>query len=93
VPFPKSFRETLAMQLDNANKNNQITLFYSARKKIYSDREIRRRVEKYSKLAGLSENISPFTLRHFLLAWLKKRGLEDELIMVDPIGWTLKRLL
>lgn len=30
VPFPKSFREPLAMHLSNANKNKQISLFESS---------------------------------------------------------------
>jgi len=55
-------------------------LFESSWKKPYSDRGIRRILEKYSKLAGMSQNISPHKLRHFLLTWLKKQGIDDALI-------------
>ena len=31
-------------------------------------------------MAGLSRSISPHQLRHFLLTWLKKQGIDDALI-------------
>lgn len=80
VPFPKSFRETLAMQIEKSRENNQLTLFYSLRKQPYSDRGVRRMLEKYSDAARFERNISPQTLRHFFLAWLKKQGVEDDFI-------------
>lgn len=80
VPFPKSFRETLALHTENARKNKQLSLFESSWKKPYSDRGIRKMLEKYSKLAGLKQVISPHKLRHFLLTWLKKQGIDDALI-------------
>lgn len=46
VPFPKSFRETLALHISNANKNKQLNLFESSWKKPYSDRGIRKMLEK-----------------------------------------------
>jgi len=80
VPFPKSFRETLAMHVSNANKNNQISLFESSWKRPYSDRGIRKMLEKYSEIAGMSHTISPHKLRHFLFTWLKTQGVDDVLI-------------
>ena len=80
VTFPKSFRETLALHVSNANKNKQFALFESSWKKPYSDRGIRKMLEKYSKLAGMSQTISPHKLRHFLFTWLKTQNVEDALI-------------
>ena len=80
VPFPKNFRETLAFHVKNANKNNQINVFESSWKKPYSDRGIRKMLEKYSKMAGITHTISPHKLRHFLFTWLKRKGIDDALI-------------
>jgi integrase/recombinase XerD len=80
VPFPKSFRETLALHASNVNKNNQISLFESSWKKPYSDRGIRKMLERYSELAGMTHTISPHKLRHFLFTWLKHEGVDDALI-------------
>jgi integrase/recombinase XerD len=46
----------------------------------YSDRGIRKILAKYAALAGLDKSISPHQLRHFLLTWLKKQGIDDALI-------------
>ncbi len=35
---------------------------------------------RYADAAGLEENVSPHQLRHFLLTWLKKQGIDDALI-------------
>ena len=80
VPFPKSFRENLAFHVENANKNKQVNLFESSWKKPYSDRGIRKMLEKYSKAAGITHTISPHKLRHFLFTWMKKKGVDDALI-------------
>lgn len=80
VPFPKSFRETLAVYMSNTAERLTSYLFESSWKKPYSDRGIRRILEKYSKLSGMSQNISPHKLRHFLLTWLKQKGIDDALI-------------
>ena len=80
VPFPKSFRETLALHVSNANKNKQSSLFESSWKRPYSDRGIRKMLEKYSEIAGMSRTISPHKLRHFLFTWLKNQGVDDALI-------------
>ena len=50
------------------------------RRNPYSDRGIRKILEKYSKIAGIDKNISPHKLRHFLFTWLKKQGIDDALI-------------
>ena len=80
VPFPKSFRETLALHAANASNNGQSNLFESSWKKPYSDRGIRKMLEKYSKIAGMDHVISPHKLRHFLFTWMKKKGIDDALI-------------
>jgi integrase/recombinase XerD len=80
VPFPKSFRENLAFHVEKAQKNKQVHVFESSWKKSYSDRGIRKMLEKYSKIAGMAHTISPHKLRHFLFTWLKRRGIDDALI-------------
>ncbi len=80
VPFPKSFRETLALYIENSKQKATSSLFESSWAKPYSDRGIRKILEKYSKLVGIEKNISPHKLRHFLLTWLKKKGIDDALI-------------
>lgn len=80
VPFPKSFRETLALYTENSKKQATYSLFESSWSKPYSDRGIRKILEKYSRIAGIEQNISPHKLRHFLFTWLKKKGIDDALI-------------
>ena len=80
VPFPKSFRETLALYVSKSASNLTSYLFESSWKKPYSDRGIRRILEKYSEMAGVEKNISPHKFRHFLFTWLKKKGIDDALI-------------
>ena len=52
-------------------------LFESSWKKPYTDRGIRNVLAKYVAKAGIERKISPHRLRHFLLVWLKKLGVED----------------
>lgn len=80
VPFPKSFRETLAFHMKSRKDKATPSLFESSWAKPYSDRGIRKILEKYSKDAKIKENISPHKLRHFLFTWLKKNGIDDALI-------------
>jgi len=80
VPFPNSFRETLAMHIENTSNKGASSLFESSWGKPYSDRGIRKILEKYTQEAGLEKNISPHQLRHFLFTWLKKKGIDDALI-------------
>jgi integrase/recombinase XerD len=80
VPFPSAFKELLAMHVDTMKKKESVYLFESSWKKKYTDRGIRKILTKYSKKAGLEQNLSPHKLRHFLLTWLKKQGIDDALI-------------
>ena len=80
VPFPKGFKEFLAMHVDNMRKKQAVYLFESSWNKKYTDRGIRKILSKYSQMAGLEQNISPHKLRHFILTWLKKQGIDDALI-------------
>jgi integrase/recombinase XerD len=55
-------------------------LFKSSWRNRYSDRGVRRMLERYAAAAGLERNVSPHQLRHFLFTWLKKQGIDDALI-------------
>jgi len=80
VPFPMGFRETLALHVRQRQQQGGSYLFESSWKRRYSDRGIRRMLERYTALAGMERTISPHKLRHFLLTWLKKQGIDDALI-------------
>ena len=80
VPFPASFKEVLAMHADKMRKQNAEFLFESSWKKKYTDRGVRKILAKYVKDAKIERNISPHRLRHFLLTWLKKQGIDDSFI-------------
>lgn len=80
VPFPKSFKETLALYIESSKHKATSSLFESSWAKPYSDRGIRKILEKYSKMADMEQNISPHKLRHFLFTWLKQKGIDDALI-------------
>jgi len=80
VPFPNGFKETVALQMERMRTQGATHLFESSWKKPYSDRGVRRMLERYAQAAGLERNISPHQLRHFLLTWLKKQGIDDALI-------------
>ena len=80
VPFPASFKETLGMHMARMREKGATYLFESSWKKRYSDRGVRRMLERYAEAAGRERNLSPHQLRHFLLTWLKKQGIDDALI-------------
>ena len=80
VPFPGGFKEALAIHMTGMRKARAEYLFESARRRPYSDRGIRKILTKYAEAAGLAHPISPHQLRHFLLTWLKKQGIDDALI-------------
>lgn len=80
VPFPVSFKETLALHADSMRRKGAIYLFESSWKKPYSDRGVRKMLTRYAQAAGLKRPISPHKLRHFLFTWLKKQGIDDALI-------------
>ena len=71
-----SYRDHMA----NTKKEKATYLFESNWKKPYSDRGIRKILQKYSEEAGLEHSISPHKLRHFLFTWMKRKGVDDALI-------------
>ncbi|GMU26343.1 MAG: hypothetical protein AMXMBFR16_12480 [Candidatus Uhrbacteria bacterium] len=77
VPFPSAFKETLAVHVAGMRKQRATYLFESVRKRPYTDRGVRKILARYAKAAGFSRPISPHRLRHFLLTWLKKQGIDD----------------
>lgn len=79
VPFPPPFKETLALHIAGMRKQRAAYLFESSRKRPYTDRGVRKILARYAEAAGL-RSLSPHQLRHFLLTWLKKQGLDDALI-------------
>ncbi|WP_027460287.1 tyrosine-type recombinase/integrase [Deinococcus murrayi] len=80
VPFPAPFKETLALHIGQRRQQGGTYLFESSWKRRYSDRGVRRMFERYTALANIDHSLSPHKLRHFLLTWLKKQGLDDALI-------------
>lgn len=82
VPFPTPFKEVLAMHVDLMRRKQATYLFESSWKRQYTDRGIRKILERYAKAAGLSHSMSPNQLRYFLLMWLKKQGIDDALLQL-----------
>jgi integrase/recombinase XerD len=80
VPFPVTFREVLAMHIDASRNKHATYLFESSWKRRYTDRGVRKLLARYAAAAGLQCSVTPHQLRHFLLTWLKKQGLDDALI-------------
>jgi integrase/recombinase XerD len=80
VPFPASFKETLALHIATMRERNAGHLFESSWKKPYSTRGVRAMLTRYATRAGLAHPISPHRLRHFLFTWLKTQGIDDALI-------------
>lgn len=80
VPFPESFKEVLSIHVKDMKVSGATYLFESSWKKQYTDRGIRKILQKYATAAGLEKTMSPHKLRHFLFTWLKKQGLDDALI-------------
>ncbi len=80
VPFPDHFKETVAQHMAAMKTKGASFLFESSWKKPYSDRGIRKMLERYAEDAGLERSFSPHKMRHFLLSWLKKQGIDDALI-------------
>jgi integrase/recombinase XerD len=80
VPFPARFREALAVHMTGMHKGGATYLFESNRRHPYTDRGVRKMLARYATAAGLAHPISPHALRHFLLTWLKKEGIDDALI-------------
>jgi integrase/recombinase XerD len=80
VPFPHSFRELLALHMEQMRTKGAISLFESVRKHKYTDRGVRKMLARYANSAGITRSMSPHKWRHFLFTWLKKEGLDDALI-------------
>lgn len=80
VPFPYSFRELLALHMNQMKEKGAIYLFESARKHKYTDRGVRKMLARYAAQAGIAHSMSPHKWRHFLFTWLKKEGVDDALI-------------
>ena len=66
VPFPASFKETLALHIHAQKQAGASHLFESSWKKPYSDRGVRKILARYATAAGVQGPISPHRLRHFL---------------------------
>jgi integrase/recombinase XerD len=49
-----------------------VCLFESARKHKYTDRGVRKMLECYAAVAGITRSMSPHKWRHFLFTWLKE---------------------
>lgn len=80
VPFPHSFRELLALHMEQMRTKGAIYLFESVRKHKYTDRGVRKMLARYAVAAGITRSMSPHKWRHFLFTWLKKEGIDDALI-------------
>ena len=80
VPFPPTFRETLVLHMDQMRSRGASYLFESNWKRPYSTRGVRALLARYAHKAGLSHNMAPHRLRHFLFTWLKTQGLDDAFI-------------
>ena len=80
VPFPPTFKEALGLHIQGQRRKGASYLFESSWKRPYSERGVRKILARYSQAAGFAEPISPHVLRHFLLTWLKKRGIDDAAI-------------
>nr|WP_265576289.1 tyrosine-type recombinase/integrase [Thermogemmatispora aurantia] len=74
------FRELLALHMQRMREKQATYLFESVRKKKYTDRGVRKMLERYARAAGISRSMSPRKWRHFLFTWLKKQGIDDALI-------------
>lgn len=80
VPFPISFRESLLAHIKDMKKLKATYLFESSWKGPYTDRGIRKILKDYTDRAKMEHTITPHKLRHFLLTWMKKQGIDDALI-------------
>ena len=81
VPFPPSFKEALAHARRRPTQRRRATyLFESSWQRKYSERGVRRMLERYATAAGLARTDRPAYAPPFLLTWLKKQGIDDALI-------------
>ena len=80
VPFPPTFRETLALHMGQMRFRGASYLFESSWKRPYSARGVRAVLARYAHEPGFAHNMPPHRLRHFPFTWLKSQGLNDALI-------------
>lgn len=80
VPFPSTFKEALGLHMQTMRQKDAGYLFESSWKRPYSERGVRKILARYSEASGFAQSISPHKLRHFLLTWLKKQGIDDAAI-------------
>ncbi len=80
VPFPPSFKETLALHMQGMCERGASHFFESSWKKPYSIRGVRAMLARYAHAVGIAHPISPHRLRHFLFTWFKTQGIDDALI-------------
>ncbi|GHO55987.1 tyrosine-type recombinase/integrase [Ktedonobacter robiniae] len=80
VPFPRLFRELLALHMEQMKVRGAVYLFEWVRKRRYTDRGVRKMLTRYAQAAGITRSMSPHKWRHFLFTWLKKEGIDDALI-------------
>lgn len=80
VPFSFAFRELLGLHIQQMQAISATYLFESSRRHKYSDRGVRKMMERYARAAGITRSMSPHKWRHFLFTWLKKQGIDDALI-------------
>lgn len=80
------------MHADPMRKKHAIYLFESSWKKKYSDRGVCKILAEHSEESELAQNLSPHKLRHFLLTWLKRQGIDDALIQSYSIHESRKSL-
>ena len=80
VPFPNGFMELFALHVQGMERKHATYLFESRLKRRYTERGIRKLLDRYAKQAGLKRSLSPHQFRHFLLTWLKKQGIDDAFI-------------
>lgn len=77
VPFPKYFREVLAIHMEKLKEKRFLFLFESTHKKPYSERGVRKILNIYAEKAGIKGKVSSRTFRHFLFKWMQKNGIEE----------------
>ena len=80
VLFPQNFKEPLVIHTNALLQKGASFLFESSWNRPYTDPGIRKILMQYTKKAGIQNSISPHKLRHFLLTWMKKQGIDDALI-------------
>ena len=92
VPFPNSFMEVLAVHMDSTRKEKATYLFESSWKKPYSDRGIRKIMQKKKKALFLyrhTHRIYIYVKEEFLKRNGKKYRLEDFHLNVYPKKYLL----